>query len=341
MTPVINFIGSPLPAKFNRQVSRNVSSRPCFLATASTSEAIKCPDAGLIATRGVTGTLCANLWPIPILGGYSWFLNVYDRDLAAATGPFVVTNTDGRLHMQFLPGEKPQSSDSSQTHRAFPGIATGNINVRKAVEAMKGADYKVMFFEKGGSQLFTKRRNEVHVVPSSESISDTLSDIWSEPAPTYRTIARASNHEVRELYPGGGASPRSTSSLEYFGMNLFPIFPFTKYSCFVCVWKQRDGLSPVAIDKRGKSLRLSFFDPLEIAEQTDDSLPSIARFAVKVFFGAVTDDTAATQHKMLLQSVESSPSVRALSKTDFRLVVDNTPGTVTPNRRNEIWVPVE
>lgn len=326
-------------------LKRHSCSRKCtFTAEAeSPPVALKRPDAGLIGRRGVTGTLLANLWPVPILGDYSWFLNVYDREIAASVGPFVVDAEDGSLILEFCPGQKPEEGNDGKSFRAFPGIATGNINIRKAVEDMDdGGRYQLRMFEKGGSENFFTRRNEVHLDASVESARD-LTDVWRDPAPTYKVISRASSYEIREIYAGCGSSPRSTSPLEYFAMNLFPIFPFMKYSCFVCVWRQRQTTSPVALDKLDHQLRLSFFDPLEIPnveEQGDDTLPAIAQFAVKVFYGAVTDGLAAIQHKSLLEAISSSPSTRAVSENNFRLVLDNSPNTVTPNRRNEIWVQV-
>lgn len=203
------------------------------------------------------------------------------------------------------------------------------------------APYLLKFFEKGGTEPFWSRRNEVHIEQGKDDQGAVMPDAWTDPAPTFRVVARASTYEVRQLYSGAGLPPRNVSNFEFVAMNLFPIPVLAKYSCFVCVWRQRDDTSPVAIDKVGGNVRLSFFDPLELPEAEECSPPAIASFAVKVFFGAVTDAIVASQHKVLLVAIAASPSTRAVSDNAFRIVVDNRPGVVTPNRRNELWVQVD
>lgn len=123
-------------------------------------------------------------------------------------------------------------------------------------------------------------------------------------------------------------------------MSLFPIFPLADYSAFVCVWRQLPNMASVAIDRRGPSLRLSWFDPLELPKDVDPP-ERYAAFAVKVFLGTVRDEVAEQQHRMLLDAIRASPSYTAVSQEDFRIVVDNRPGVFAPQRRNEIWVQVE
>lgn len=309
--------------------------------TVSASDA---PDAGLIPKPGITGTVCTNLFPIPLLGGYGWFLTVYKRDTAASVGPFVARFPhNNAVHFQFSPGLPESSSDKSDKHTSFPGIAAGNINVRTALKKL-GAEkthHELRFFEKGGSQLFTNRRNELHILSSeNDATADDSYDLaWTDIAPTYRVVSRTSSYEVREVYTSDGISPRSPARFEYFCMNLFPIFPLWRYSAFVCVWRQHRDTSPVAIDKHGTKMELRVFDPLELPEQVEIPDP-IGKFAVKTFKGAVSDVIIANEHRSILAAISSSPSLKATSENDFRVVVDNSPNTFTPSRRNEIWVPV-
>lgn len=301
------------------------------------------PDAGLIPKAGVTGTICTNLFPIPILGGYGWFLTVYKRDIAASVGPFVARFPDNNtIQFRFRPGQKASSSDDSEIHRAFRGVAAGNINVRTALKklAREDADYELRFFEKGGSQLLTNRRNELHINSSDGSGEDMVENIlWRDTAPTYRVVSRSSSYEVREVYASGGFQARKPARFEYFCMNLFPIFPLWKYSAFVCVWRQHRNTSSVSIDKHGKGMELKVLDALELPESAETPTP-IGKFAVRSFNGVVSDTTVTTEHRDTLNAIAASPTIKATSHEDFRVVVDNTPNTLTSRRNNELWVPV-
>lgn len=307
------------------------------------------PDAGLISAPGTTGTACTNLWPIPIFGSYAWFLNVYDRKVAAEHGAFVadVSRNAERIALSFSSPDVRSNSDQSYRHRAFRGIAAGNINVASRLRELGAPDgpYRLKFFEAGSRETFLQRRNEVHSLASDAQQTVSTSDyaaLWEDPAPTFTVISRVSSFEVRQLYSGAQAKPRRPSKFEYFAMNLFPIFPLADYSCYVCVWKQGAGTSPVAIDKRKGSVLLSFFDPQQVPSFSDqgDVPPPIGKFAVKTFFGAITDKAASAQHKSLLRAIAASPSISAFSDKDYRIIVDNTPNTLTGNRRNELWVQV-
>lgn len=306
------------------------------------------PDAGLIKETGITGTLCTNLWPIPILGGYGWFLNVYDRELAAKTGPFVINwSGEGDVRLGFEEGRKREEKEESGKHVAFSGVVTGNINVKSAMQKMEkeGDGYMVRIFEKGGKENVLQRRNEVHAVTERSGRKDSeVADLWNDAAPTYKVISQASAYEVREVYSGGGSLAREGSAFEYFAMNLSPIFPFAKYSCFVCVWKQRAGTCGVAIDKYEQDIRLSFFDPVETTEGTEwwkEGGGVLGRFAVTMFYGPVTDRVVASEHRRLLSAIAASPSTSAVSEVNFRIVVDNSLYTFGGNRKNELWVEVK
>lgn len=318
----------------------------------ASSSSVKCsvsenalPDAGLITKPGITGTVCTNLWPIPVFGAYSWFLNVYDRDVAAAKGAFTIqaSRNATRLTLSFSDATKA-GQPKSDSHRTFPGIVTGNLNVDKHLRELADptSPYLLKFFEKGGSEFFFQRQNEIHL-PDPSSTESNSDGIWADAAPTYFVLSQLPEFEVREIHSVVKAAPRSPSKFEYFAMNLHPIFPLAKYSCFVCVWKQKAGTPSVAIDKMKGSLALSFFQPREIASlptKSEVSSLGIAKFAVKTFLGAVTDGSIAAEHKFLLSAIRESPSIACCSETDFRVVLENTPNTLTSKRRNEIWIQV-
>lgn len=312
----------------------------CTRSCAPKAQLSEPPDVGLTEKAGLTGTTCSNLFPIPILGDYGWFLNVYDRSLAAKTGPYVISYDQGSITLRFDPTISAASTKTSTTHTSYKGIATGNINVSKAVKKLtqssQDANYEVRMFESGGNELFPSRRNEVHVLPTAEKTQGEISDPWLHSAPTYKVISRTSTYELYELYPSL-STPRNASKLEYFAMNLNPIPPFSKYSCFICVWRQEKGTCPVAIDKKQGQIRLSFFDALPVPEGVD--VPdALARYAVKVFFGGITDEIVAKQYHVVSGAVRGAGSSVG---EGFRIVVDNRPGVFGANRRNEIWVPVE
>lgn len=335
-TPV-HFLDTTLSHSAQRRAA------PLSPRRAAPSAALTVPDAGLVSEKGITGTVCTNLWPLPILGSYGWFLNVWRSDVAADVGAFAMHSAaNTKLTLRFAPGEKPRVNDGSV--RAFNGIVTGNYNVAAAVrelgDAGEKASYEVLMFDKGnGKETFLQRNNEVRLVKGLEAERPGEEGFWNCHAPTFVVSERSSSYEVRQCYSSGGSPPRSFSKMEYFAMNLFPIAPFAKYSCFVCVWKQSKDTCPVAIDKVEGKVSLMPFDCLEIqASDAVSDLPTIGRFAAKFFFGAVTDAVASQQHKQLLNALRSSPSHVAKSSTNFRVVVDNKPGVVTPNRRNEIWV---
>ncbi|CDF33155.1 unnamed protein product [Chondrus crispus] len=346
MTPSPAFLPPAFPTPHSPRFRPPPSSRcPRFRPTAA---AVPIPDAGLISSPGITGTACTNLFPLPILGRYGWFLNVYDRSVASKVGPFVVKagpSQDSPLVLSFSPDQPPSEKDTASSHSAFPGVAAGNLNVAKILAKLgrgQSVPYSLKLFEKGAGEPFWKRRNEVHLADPADP-PFALSDAWQEAAPTFFIESKSSAYDIRHVYSGVGAKPRNSSRFEYFAMNLSPIWPFTKYSCVVCVWKQRKGTAPVAIDKVNGSLRLSFFDPLELpTSETDKNRPlPIAKFAVKTFYGAVTDTTVAKLHEVLLAALSKSPSIKPVSDTAFRIVVDNKPDVFTPSRKNELWVQLE
>lgn len=217
----------------------------------------------------------------------------------------------------------------------FPGIATGNINVRRAVDKLNISDaYELLMFEHSALEPFFSRRNQVQKHSHVQ-----LPDASVDAAPLYTVQCKEKTYEIRQLFASGGALPRNPSKFEYFAMNLNPILPFTAYSCFVCVWKQFERACPVSIDKIDGRIYLRFFDALNISDDTD-GLIATARYAVKVFFGAVTDTIVAEQHRILKKQLAESNRV-VVSDNDFKLVVDNSPRVFTPNRRNEIWVEID
>lgn len=285
----------------------------------------------------MTGTVCTNLFPIPVFGAYAWFLSVYDRDLASSAGPFVATVYDSPavIKLGFRPEEKQTPETESPVHRVFNGPAAGNLNVQNLLNQLGaiGKTFQLKFFERGKSEWFFQRRNELHLT------SDTVAlPFIGDCTPIYRVIPSLSTEEfeVREVYSGGGEQVKNPVNFEWFNMNLFPIFPLAKYSAFVCVWRQDRASSSVAIDKVGKDLMLSNFDPLPVPEGIETPAP-VALVAVRKFTGAASDESVTANHRVLCDAVSKVDSLSLESQTDFRIVIDNTPNTLTQKRKSEIW----
>lgn len=294
------------------------------------------PDAGLISKPGPTGTTCASLFPIPILGSYNWFLTVYKRDLAASKGPFCLDVFDPQtLRFSFLPDHSSSEPPNSNVAK-FNGVAAGNLNVQNHLRKLNhSGPHRLLFFDRGSKENLFQRRNQLETL--SKDCEDQ--DIWTDPAPTFQVTVRSSAFEIRDLYSSAGEKARNPSKFEYFAMNLFPIYPLQDYSAIVCVWHLRSQTSPVAIDKRQGSIRLSFFDPLEIPSDITPP-PTAARFAIKAFNGGVTDTIVTEQHQTLLNALAAA-NITVSNKNDFRIVNESKPGQIAAKRRNEIWVQVD
>lgn len=335
------FKSSPLHSNIYASISEtenNPSKSPQTTSSQSSQQVFinDVPDVGLISKPGPTGTTCAPLFPIPILGSYNWFLTVYKRDLAASKGPFCLDVFDLQtLRFSFLPNHS--SSDSSNSKVAkFNGIAAGNLNVQNRLRKLNhSGPHRLLFFDRGGKENLFQRQNQLETL----STDSEDKDIWTDPAPTFQVTVRSSAFEIRDLYPSVGEKARNPSRFEYFAMNLFPIYPLQDYSAVVCVWHLRSQTSPVAIDKRQGCIRLSFFDPLEIPSDIKPP-PVAARFAIKAFNGGVTDTVVTKQHQTLLNSLASA-NITVSNKNDFRIVSESRPGQIAAKRRNEIWVQVD
>lgn len=296
------------------------------------------PEAGLIENAGVTGTTCANLWPIPILGKYGWFLNVYRRDAAERIGGFRVrVPRQGSLNLSFTTEDNMKRCNE---HRSFNGIATSKFNIAAAVKSLDemSQTHEVLMREGDGLSNFWSQRNEVRVAPFSES---GMSSLWTDATPSFAVRERDSTFEIREYFSGNGEQPRGATALEYFGMNLSPIVPFQDYSCVVCVWRQHASTCCVAIDKVAKSVHLSFFDARKLSVDNMDEGKPLGQFAVRSFIGGVTDATAFREHAQLLAAIDASNSFDAVSCIDYRIVVSNAPQTLTAKRKCEIMVEVQ
>lgn len=311
-------------------------------------------DAGLIPNAGVTGTICINLFPIPILGNYAWFLTVYKRSISAFNaGPFTAyfesassKPNPNSITLSFQPSLSPSLSDIP-TSKSFKGIAAGNLNVKSLLESLNhpmDKPYELRFFEKGSSELFFQRNNELHTnISPFFTKSMPKNEIWTDMAPTYRTTLRTKTYEIRKLYTSAGQTPKNPAIFEWFSMNLFPIFPLAEYSAFVCVWRQRRDTSSIAIDKLGRFLKLSVFDPLPLPDGVDvESVPCAATFAVRRFKGAASDESITRNYLKLVQELKNDNSVvKIVVDDDYRVVIDNNTATFTWDRWNEIWVQVD
>eukprot|EP00171_Calliarthron_tuberculosum_P003539 IDg3539t1 len=296
-----------------------------------TSMCANTPDAGLIAKAGVTGTTSANLWPIPILGAYGWFLNVYRRDAAQRCGAFRVHVAHPRsLSISFAPDVEARDGSARR------GVATSRYSVKGALcalglEADEAHDL-VLFEDK--SATFWTRRYEVRAATREREVWA----LWEARATAYVVHERGARLEVREHFDTCRLDLQGTGTLDYFAMNLNPLPLFSAYSCVVCVWRQCEQTSAVAIDKRGKEVRLLFVDATKTdsGEASGRGSRSLGWFAVRAFFGGVTDAVAHREHALLLAAVDAQRGFDALSRTDFRIVMQNVARTVTAKRKCEI-----
>lgn len=316
--------------------------RPASVSCSTPTSSADHPDAGFISEPGVTGTFSANLWPIPLLGAYGWFLNVYNRDKAAKVGPFVAQFPDpNSILLHFRPGLS--ESQRSPNLKVFPGVAAGNLNVRNNLRALCEQDspHELRFFERGASESPLKRRNELHLLDPVSAPPPTPDPLWDDLAPTYRTLRRSSAFEVRALYSSAGTAPRDSPVFEYFCMNLFPLPVLRDYSAFVCVWRQNRLTSPVAVEKRGKHIRLTMCDALPLADGAEEPNDPVGRFAVRVFYGPTSDRVVADLHRSLLAAIRDDPALSAASDVDFRVVMSSAPNTLAVKRRNELWVQLD
>lgn len=303
--------------------------------SASTSPTSPHPpiSVGLNSKPGLTGTLCANLYPIPILGRYGWFLNVYRRSLPSQVGPYTVQIPADKSSVTLSFNANPELP----AQKTFNGIPQGNLNVQRFITQLSAtpADHQLRFYDVPTNETFFQRKNDLSLGPTP-----SVPPPWHDPTPLYAVVAQTSAFQVRALYPSAGAAPRRISKFEWFAMSLFPLFPLAAYSAFICVWRQIPDMASVAIDKLGSTLRLSWFDPLELPDASQ-APEKYAVFAVKEFLGSVSDEVVAEQHHELVSAVRASTSTSPVSETDFRIVVDNRPSVLPQHRKNEIWVQID
>jgi hypothetical protein len=135
-----------------------------------------------------------------------------------------------------------------------------------------------------------------------------------------------------------GNSPQS--KFEYFAMSLAPIPILGPYTCFVAVNRQRKGYSEwVAFDKVGNRAQLSLvrWDPALPKDVNVDDSSFISNAGVVEFRGTVTDKKATQIHRDLLRWIGDA-GYQAKSETQFRILMDNTPGVPMNNRKNVLVV---
>jgi hypothetical protein len=136
-------------------------------------DASSLPAFGLAEASGLTGTLAANLYCLPILGRYGWILNSWrlrDKQLDFPVA-VQIENDSRRLVFSF------ESAADYPKAKTIPGIVTGNYNVSSALAELSASStdtHTLTFDDKPGKQLRT------HVSINSPRImaSDTET-LWS------------------------------------------------------------------------------------------------------------------------------------------------------------------
>lgn len=129
---------------------------------------------GLAEHAGATGTLAANLFPLPIVGSYGWILNTWRlRQPSDWLRVSVRVHCQSRrLTMAFKKDEEMTDSKCKKIH----GIVTGNYAVKSALSELGStdADCVLTFFDKPRESLTTH-------VSTSEVFSHhpTTASLWT------------------------------------------------------------------------------------------------------------------------------------------------------------------
>lgn len=164
-------------------------------------------------TPGTTGTLCANLFPLPILGGYGWLLNVWNHKELRDDSVVVCACKSGRTLSFELEPSKTDPHDATQSgNDVVKGVVTGNYNVASALAQMGEYSDAVLTVSNGPRQLTTR------VSVSQESHS--TNSFWSCPSLLFLTASDASvssDISINDVFVDENPPPRK-SKFEYFAI---------------------------------------------------------------------------------------------------------------------------
>lgn len=106
---------------------------------------------------GPTGTLCANLFPLPVLGAYGWILNVWKHnhfkdDVVAIK----VSQSCLSISLGWEAGEADVDSATALAGRTLNGTVTGNYNVASALEKLGAYSSATLAVSNNQKRLSTK-----------------------------------------------------------------------------------------------------------------------------------------------------------------------------------------
>jgi hypothetical protein len=149
---------------------------------------------GLAPSPGKTGTLGANLFPLPILGDYGWILNCW-RLREEGGGEAVtarISEAADRVSLAF-----DRDARLAADAPAITGIVTGDYNVRSACQRIASpGDTMLTFFDRRDMPLKT----QVSIVPAASAAGDSF---WTAPALTFLDVTSVGDETfaVRDVRP--------------------------------------------------------------------------------------------------------------------------------------------
>lgn len=134
----------------------NRSTRQLWRACADANESHSRPDF-LQPVPGPTGTLCANLFPLPVLGAYGWILNVWKHsDFKDDVVAIKVSQSSQSISLGWEAGEVGANSVAALAGRTLNGTVTGNYNVASALKKLGAYSFATLAVSNNQKRLSTK-----------------------------------------------------------------------------------------------------------------------------------------------------------------------------------------
>jgi hypothetical protein len=138
------------------------------------------PAIGLVPQEGTTGTCTANLWPLPILGGYGWNLFVWRRSAMTdhAVSAHVHDLSSTKFSLSIVPRE--ETARSADVAENIPGVVTGDYNVAAALQSMCASPldgYRLDFMDQPANN-FLNLKTQVTVARRASAPSVKSDSFW-------------------------------------------------------------------------------------------------------------------------------------------------------------------